>query len=355
MSGPSSRRAKKRQERKRRLRREAIARKERDHKARRRPPLPQLDVVNDGAPFELEKLVVEAIRGLRLDDPKIFAKHEIAFSRVHAAHGYDLALEGLRSELLRVGIPMNGIRFESVTPHMTVGDALFDRIGQANLARFIPFSDIQLLPRPQTWQVRLRSLRTQRSKHGTIYYSKYRPKLTVDGAERVVGFRAHAVHRICDRVVREWRSYGGLGDAFAYLYGCMYFEDTTLPDGQQAFTFYDHCLTGTVSEAYTREILEQERARPRQYYRVGYCPADVEGDFIVGRTLLPPGYGGTPERELLRCASLRRDERSRLLRRSKVGDKTELVKTGDLTALKWFHENGIPQVVELPGHIFREV
>ena len=38
----------------------------------------------------------------------------------------------------------------------------------------------------------------------------------------------HALERICERTVYDWRTYGGHSDAFAFLDNCVYFADCTV-------------------------------------------------------------------------------------------------------------------------------
>ena len=97
---------------------------------------------------------------------------------------------------------------------------------------------------------------------------------------------------------------------------------------------------------------------PRQgkpYYRVGYCPAVVEGDFVKAVTLLLPGYSNTPECSAIWDCANTRTEREELLARSKDWQPRMLYETQDFSLLKWFHEHGVPQVVHLNGNVYEKM
>jgi hypothetical protein len=79
-------------------------------------------------------------------------------------------------------------------------------------------------------------------------------------------------------------------------------------------------------------------------YRLGYCPIEFDGPFAVAKTFLLPGYRGTPEYGLLHRKTSNTSERAKLL--SLVEDHTRDYRQAEqwMPLVKWFHENGIPQV-----------
>ena len=54
---------------------------------------------------------------------------------------------------------------------------------------------------------------------------------------------AHAIERIFERSVHDWRTFGGSGDAFALVANCVYFEDCSGNFGEPCFTLYNKCET----------------------------------------------------------------------------------------------------------------
>src|SRR5205823_1285704 len=130
--------------------------------------------------------------------------------------------------------------------------------------------------------------------------------LEVAGKRYVVGFTKHAIDAIGRRINPQWMYYGPLGDVYAYLEQCVYFELCELlnpdrsghPDrsGQKqlAATFYDYChLDQYWQYRYVAKVLGEENLNPklgRPYYRLGYCPAyrDEESGLIMLGTMLLP-------------------------------------------------------------------
>ncbi len=53
-------------------------------------------------------------------------------------------------------------------------------------------------------------------------------------------------------------------------------------------------------------------------------------------------------------SSLSQHEKDRLIALATSDDGAEnLLKTGDCSALKWFHENGVPQVIQTKKEIYK--
>jgi hypothetical protein len=87
------------------------------------------------------------------------------------------------------------------------------------------------------------------------------------------------------------------------------------------------------------------------YYRVGYCPVVFENGFAKAKTFLYPGFKGTPEYGLVRKSRLSPAEKDLLIPNSTSQDTTEGLKLY-LKATKWFHDNGVPQVVQIKQDVF---
>ena len=146
--------------------------------------------------------------------------------------------------------------------------------------------------------VKFGSLLHAKGSGGTVYYSRKKPKIEIDGKKKIVAFSRHAIERICERIKSNRKTYGGVGDLFAFLSHCVYFERCDLGE-QLAFTLYD--ISGDppcIEHLYVEEVLGRENVDPAKgkcYYRLGYFPAVIEGDFIKAKTLLFPGFASTPE------------------------------------------------------------
>ena len=158
-------------------------------------------------------------------------------------------------------------------------------------------------------------------------------------------FSRHAIERIYERSVYDWRTFGGSGDAFALLDNCVYFEDCSEKVGEPCFTLYNTCKPNLPFGDLPRLLLGEDDPHKKYYFRVGYCPAVVEGDFVKATTLLFPGMRNTPERALLERAALTRQEKVRMAEEAEKLDYRHIAETGDYGLIQWFHERGEPQVV----------
>ncbi|MGC4033474.1 MAG: hypothetical protein QM754_17430 [Tepidisphaeraceae bacterium] len=225
-----------------------------------------------------------------------------------------------------------------------LGQIVYDRIPSTDLKRWIPVNDANILHVGRRIEVRFRGLRKQKGPNGTIFFSRREPVEVVNGEPKVLAFSGHAIERICHRLVHKWTSYAGMGDVFAFLDAPQHIEWTTLPNGQQAFSFFNDCAQGFLSGKYVADVLGQDVRHDGQFaYRVGYCPAVIEDRFVKATTLLLPGFAGTPEMEMIFHSNLRYDERQALVDQAKrVHD---LIMQGDLSLIKFFHEHGLPQVI----------
>jgi hypothetical protein len=228
-------------------------------------------------------------------------------------------------------------------------------------------------------KVLCRSLQARETPKGTAYFSRRMPRMRFAGkkGDYVVAFfnnpdkSRHALERICKRTVYDWRTYGGHADAFAFLDNCVYFEDCTAARGEPSFVVYNSCVPHHPSWDYVEKVLGERvtlqgdyyedganalKGR-RLYYRVGYCPVEFHGDLAVATTLLVPGMEGrlgTPEGRLIGQSGLPVDEvNEKRAQRERQLSMKDLVDGGDFSLVKWFHDNGVAQVVEFKHDVFK--
>ena len=242
----------------------------------------------------------------------------------------------------------------SATFSLLLGDvACFDcRISQ------LPNTDLvyDLLgsPRDNTIRVRFLGMQSVKTDGGTAYYSPHRPTIDVGGERKIVAFTSHAGHRICERTVRDWSMWEGMCDAFACLNYCVYFEPCRLSGDQAAFTLYQKCTEGFFSKVIALGVLGTLDDDKQYYYRIGYCPAVVNGDFVIAKTLLTPGMRGTPEYErVLKPLAKSEGHRKELQKRVQQLTFRGLCESQDFDLLQQFHEGGVPQVVTFDHEVFR--
>jgi hypothetical protein len=65
-----------------------------------------------------------------------------------------------------------------------------------------------------------------------------------------------------------------------------------------------------------------------------------------------PGMRGTPEYETLMRSPIPAAQRQKMLAQIEKMTARELAASGDFGLVRWFHENGVPQVVSLDREVF---
>lgn len=305
---------------------------------------PPLDIEENGAPGPFVKAVVDAVKTIDLADRSLFTSEEIDVFHYGAEHGPDERFQQLLRRPARVptvdGPQMLGTK---------LGQLAFDRIPRQLLMQFIPAHDCTISPLGNRINLLFRSLPTHRHQGGTLYFSPHRPTVVLNGKTFVVGFALHVMQNLSERLNVHWDRYAGLGDVFPVFHDCLHFEVATLRDGGPAISFFDECPPDFWRWKYVSEIISPKAGidpAGKYYYRVAYCPVVEAGDYLLAKTFLPPGYGKTPEREALERSRLPFEERRRIADLASRDDILQhMLDTEDFSALRVFHELGVPQVV----------
>ena len=102
-------------------------------------------------------------------------------------------------------------------------------------------------------------------------------------------------------------------------------------------------------------IQEVDPTKGKRYYRVGSCPVVLDQDFAKATTFLFPGFRETPEYEALDNTHIPQDTKRRLQRLATNSDMSSRLETDDVSALKRFHDNGVPQVIQTTKPLFRGI
>ncbi|MCI0705555.1 MAG: hypothetical protein L0241_31225 [Planctomycetia bacterium] len=328
-----------------------------------------IDTASFGSHPDLLGPVRHALDELRNQHRTLLPRVQLRFYYSVQAAGFTTAHEELRLAAERANEP-NGY----LVPLLTLGHLIYNRL-PADLIKPTRCLDIVhgLGPLERNIGVRCRSLLVRSTPRGPAYYSRRMPRMRfgADRQERLVAFSEHALERICERTVYNWRDFGGNGDAFAFLDNCVYFEDCTDARGEPSFVVYNSCVPHFASWAYARHVLGQlaplggdARANIARastdhplYYRVGYCPVSFHGDLALATTLLIPGMNlrrGTPEGRLIENCGLPPTEVARMKAQVETQlSKKALTDSDDYSLIKWFHENGVPQVVTIEREVFK--
>jgi hypothetical protein len=336
---------KKQQKRKARERRVAQEKVQQAERRRYALAFPEFVLRPNNAPQAFVDLIWRAIRRIDFRDRSLFRPAETTFLRL---------AKRKPAEVLSV-LVSGSKTAHPVAVHLCsfVGQTVFRTIPAEQLRQWIPFHDVQFLIVGKEIVVEFRSLEQAKGQGGTIYFSKDRPTLEIDGRQKVIGWSRHAIERTCERLAPRWDSYLGLGDVFAFFDKCCHFERADLHGGQLGFTFFDVCAQGFFTELFARKVLGEPNGQ-QSYYRVGYCPAVVEGQFVKATTLLYPGFVGTPEYGAILNSRLGRDDKQRVIEKARQQSREYLEKTGDFSLVKWFHDQGVPQVIQTKAEFYSQ-
>jgi hypothetical protein len=316
---------------------------------------PEIEFQTNEADPDFVNLIKQATSSVSFDDPLVFSRVERNFYKSLKKHGGQAAIAALAGESPFTQGQENACQAFQVL--MSLGNFIFKYIPKAELLRFIPYHDVQFVFVGNTVVARFSSLLQARGPFGSAFHSKLKPTLDVNGVSRTVAFSRHAIERICERIHPNWETYTGLGDVYAFFGRCVYFERCDLYGGQLGFTFFERCDNPLFWQyKYVLKVMGQENVRQAGgtcYYRVGYCPAVIDGDFIKAKTLLFPGYSGTPEYGLIRRSPLSESQKREMTEKASRLEAKYMVEHGDFDTIKWFHDNGVPQVVQLKQTVFQ--
>jgi len=286
------------------------------------------DTINSSSLFELEKPEREMLKKIK----RIGSLEYVA---------------SLTSESNQIDI-LDAIRFTSL-----IGDFIFKKIPKDLVTAYLPYNDARFVFSLDGQQiiVQFRGLNHIRVDRQTFYCSKYKTKINIKGKDYIVAFSKHAIDRTCERIaIEDYHNYAGLDDMYSYFELCNYFEFVELSDGSPAFTCWDRCGdSGSFwHHSYAENITNGEsRKHPNEtvYWRVGYCPIVLVEEYALAKTLLFPGYGKTPEYQILKESNLSRYEKARIMSQAKNQTMLEIMHSNDFECAKWLHENTVPQIM----------
>jgi hypothetical protein len=295
---------------------------------------------------------------LDLTDRAQFSEEECQLFRYLRLNGlHKLYRQGLTGcDLLR----SQTYHYERFWMHMysllnLLGEKILARLGREQCAQWFPWNDFRCAfdRSGRSFTLHCASLAQHHTTDGRVfYYSHTKPTVTIRGKRRIVAFFPHAIRRIGERTVLNATSYADLGDMFAFVNHCQYFEPARLHPDQNAFSFYDVCTATHFSAEYARHILPTLEPHTNYAYRVGYCPVIEDGDFYIAKTVLVPGHVGTPEYGLVLKASFDLGVKEQMLARCHEHSYQRTCTTQDFSLLRWFHTHGMPQVITYTTPLF---
>ena len=310
--------------------------------------------------------VERVIRNISFEDRRYFTESHSRFFQLHKTHGYDRAMKMLKDV---AGDTAAYAAFNFAAPTI-VGEAFFKMMSSSDWKLFphgretgkpLPVHDVQIMPSEKEFLVIPNSLK--RTRLG--YCSNRNITTVIDGHQRTVSFGYHAIERVYQRIVGYMGLYGSWGDVYAFFDQCQYFEEVRMTDGGRSLSIFQDCFLELMNPTtwchpcqYAIEVIGIEAYALfkshgiRWYYRVGYSPMFIDTNEIHLKTLLPPGYSKTPENGALKSAQLSTVERREF--QCQKGDWTieKLQTNKNFGVFKWFHDNGVPQVLPIEGDVF---
>lgn len=362
MSKPSGKKIKKEKARREKLKRRTTQDQHRRKRDEAEAQFPDFIIEAETAPEALVQKVEQAAQHVARYHEELFDAGNVKALHLGKVMGFKALSR--RAKVVPTGEGLDDETYFPTTLSTMVGEAVLRAIPESVFDSYFPYHNIFIMPdarRANALTLMVRSLEQAKTPGGTAYYSPQKPTVETPHAHRVVGFYRHAVQRVCERTVRNWKSYAGMNDAFAYLHDCVYYEPWH--DGERlGFTLYEHCTPFTSD--YVDRILGKEHEKANDYYHcVGYCPAVEAGELLVATTLLSPGMHSndpqkrnTPEYDwYMQTKGGGYQVRGELEARVSKLTFAELARTRDFSLLKEFHDGGIPQIVRLKHEVFRHL
>lgn len=244
------------------------------------------------------------------------------------------------------------------------GCLLYDRIPEKTRRRYLPYNDVSIDFIGNKQVFRFSSLLKTTGSGGTIYHSRKQPTVTLEGGTWKVGFSRHAIEQAVQRLNPDYLQYQCSFDVHSFFAKCVYHEtaeiDSLSHPNQPALSMYDICYHPTfwsykvyVDGVFGLKGAAPDLSRGKFYFRLGYFPVEIDNGFAKAVTFIRPGYTGTPElKRLQEAKNLFRQKKAVLLREARENTGREALLDGRIEVIKWFHDNGVPQVVQFQHPVF---
>ncbi len=330
--------------------------KERSASLARRAEFPEFVFDDHHADQEFADVVRSAVK--KFDFAELPSIEQTTY-KVMRKEGAAIAMAKLRLAMaaVRADQPDNTYaQLGDIAWMLTTGERVFAHIPEADRQRFFPQNDYRILPHQDRIVVQCSSLLRGRTSKGSVWYSRFRPTVQFGGRRYVVAFTREVLVRLQSRFLGNRMSYAALGDVYGFLELCRHFEPCQVwGEGERrnervdAITFFEdasdkrhwpHRYVGAILGA------GYDPANGKPYYRVGYCPVTLDGEFAVAKTFIPPGFVKTPEYEAICRANLSPWEKKRLQEMAR--DEMTLLRLmdeDDFSAVRCYHAS-VPQVVQ---------
>ena len=324
------------------------------HKAqwKRACRFPKLEIAPDcNADPEFIDAVYSAARKVNFGDTKFFDKLDRNTWKIVAKIGFQ-SFEKLCdciSEIRAEDVPNAGdiwLQEEQNRLSQTIYTLIPERIK----SRFMPHNYFIIQPKGKIIFLNCQRVISQRTSQGKIHVGLNNTSLEVGECKKQLVFTTHTLERVCERIAPRWEThFSDLMDVVRFLAYIPQLEVTTLHGDQPAVVLFSACGSSIyfTYKIYVEGILGQQNYDSSQdyfEYRLGYCPIVFDGQYAVAKTFLPPGYKGTPEYGLLLNSELPKTDKNKMLSLVKNHVRDTQRAEEWMPLVKWFHENGVPQV-----------
>ena len=298
------------------------------------------------------KTVRNVVKHINFGDHNHFTEKDREFLKLVREFGRDAAVV-VSAACLFEGMPLATV--EAMTDNF-VGQHVFNRLAETrDTMAFLPFNSLAIYPLGDSLRVRFDALRRVKTIHGRAYYGKAGAKAIVRGREYPVLHSNHVIKRAVERRTGgSPTTYCEYSNTFYQFNYYRRFEVCDLPHSVECdalLVMYAPCGPFPNFTTYMPERVLGAAHIPgkRYYYRYGYLPSNLDNNHhLHATTLLLPGMRGTPESRLI--SSHHFPELGNVnVREWLVQQETTkgMWDSGDFAAARYFHQQGVPQVVEL--------
>lgn len=294
------------------------------------------------APAQLVAAVKDATRKVDFDT------FDNGFKMVLQHFKYDP--NDLTQQLLEHDLKRNGIGTAFISDLASkIGERIYNAIGVQKLSQWVPYCCPEIRSISDTINIQFTTLKSVSGKFGKIYYPKEPARVQIKDVSYNIGWSRHAIEQICHRIAPTWPSYDSVISVLIFLTEEKY-QFCRLVNGDPAIVLFDRAVPRMFNSLWVEKLLGEKTfdIAYDYWYRIGYSPIMIEGDFAKALTMLCPGYRQTPEYQYLKSLRIPNKERQKLLDDAANFSSENLLKTRDFSLIKKFHDGGIPQIIKIP-------
>lgn len=304
------------------------------------------------------KVVGETLSGFSYDDdahcPPEYRDHYLAVATLGWKAWYALMRQKAHKEHSERFAAERALQNATVPFMLHFGTWLFQNLPPKYTERFDPERFFRIDRAANVLVVSFTLMERVEDKGQRLYIPPWEPTMQMQWVDWKVALYPHALDRLCSRLVPQAAlTYANCVDVFyRFSQNMVEFDPVTLADGQQAARVTFSPPLGTVFyEPYARWVQgvlglpETHDFATDGFWSIvlGYLPLHIQGKYARAKTFLLPGFSKTPEHGLASKARTL-EERVMLMDLSDENIRTGDIASDTLAAIKWCHDNGVPQV-----------